>query len=208
MSDLGNKEVFAKNLKYYMDRNGKDRNQICADLPQIAYTTLATWLQAKAYPRIDMIELLANYFGILKSDLVEDKMNLAKNIINVYSQVHAGILTEMIEDIVDTEEIDMNMLKGGKEFFGIKVKGDSMSPKYLEGDTIIVEKTSDCENGQDCVVAVNGNEAFLKRVFKSETGIMLQALNSNYEPQIYTNKEIAEIPITIIGVVRELRRKI
>ena len=61
MSDLGNKEVFAKNLKYYMDRNGKDRNQICADLPQIAYTTLATWLQAKAYPRIDMIELLANY---------------------------------------------------------------------------------------------------------------------------------------------------
>ena len=208
MSDLGNKEVFAKNLKYYMDKNGKDRNQICADLPQIAYTTLATWLQAKAYPRIDMIELLANYFGILKSDLVEDKMNLAKNIINVYSQVHAGILTEMIEDIVDTEEIDMNMLKGGKEYFGIKVKGDSMSPKYLEGDTIIVEKASDCENGQDCVVAVNGNEAFLKRVFKSETGIMLQALNSNYEPQIYTNKEIAEIPVTIIGIVRELRRKI
>ena len=208
MSDLGNKEVFAKNLKYYMDKNGKDRNQICADLPQIAYTTLATWLQAKAYPRIDMIELLANYFGILKSDLVEDKMNLAKNVINVYSQVHAGILTEMIEDIVDTEEIDMNMLKGGKEFFGIKVKGDSMSPKYLEGDTIIVEKASDCENGQDCVVAVNGNEAFLKRVFKSETGIMLQALNSNYEPQIYTNKEIAEIPVTIIGIVRELRRKI
>lgn len=208
MGDLGNKEVFAKNLQFYMDYNKKDRNAICRDIPQIPYTTLSTWLKAKAYPRIDMIELLADYFGILKSDLVEDKMDLSKNVINVYSSVHAGILTEMIEDIVDTEEIDTRMLKGGKQYFGIKVKGDSMSPKYLEGDTIIVEKTNNCENGQDCVVAVNGNEAFLKRVFKSETGIMLQSLNSNYQPQIYTNKEIMEIPITIIGIVRELRRKI
>lgn len=155
------------------------------------------------------IQKLAEYFNVKPSYVMGLEYNGdKKNIINVYSQVHAGILTEMIEDIVDTEEIDMNMLKGGKEFFGIKVKGDSMSPKYLEGDTIIVEKASDCENGQDCVVAVNGNEAFLKRVFKSETGIMLQALNPNYEPQIFSNKEIAEIPVTIIGIVRELRRKI
>lgn len=156
------------------------------------------------------IQKLADYFNVTPTYIMglENNEENKNNIINVYSSVHAGILTEMVEDIVDTEEIDINMLKGGKEFFGIKVKGDSMSPKYLEGDTIIVEKTNNCENGQDCVVAVNGNEAFLKRVFKSETGIMLQALNPNYDPIIFNNKDIKDIPVTIIGVVRELRRKI
>lgn len=152
------------------------------------------------------IKKLADYFGVKASYLMA--LDNDRTTINVYSQVHAGILTEMIEDIVDTEEIDENMLKGNKQYFGIKVKGDSMNPKYIEGDTIIVEKTNNCENGQDCIVAINGNEAFLKRVFKNETGITLQALNPNYEPQVYSNKQIAEIPITIIGVVRELRRKI
>lgn len=70
MSDLGNKEIFASNLKYYMDVYNKDRNDICKIL-DIPYTTLSDWLNAKKYPRIDKIELLANYFNIQKSDLIE-----------------------------------------------------------------------------------------------------------------------------------------
>lgn len=72
MSDLGNKEVFAKNLAYYMTLFEKSRNKICTDL-DIPYTTLADWLNAKKYPRIDKIEILALYFNINKSDLIEDK---------------------------------------------------------------------------------------------------------------------------------------
>lgn len=72
MSDLGNKEIFASNLKNYMDIYKKDRNDICKIL-DIPYTTLSDWLNAKKYPRIDKIELLANYFNIQKSDLIEDK---------------------------------------------------------------------------------------------------------------------------------------
>lgn len=72
MSDLGNREVFAKNLKYYMELNGKSRNDIC-DVLGIKYTTLTGWIKAEKYPRIDKIELLANYFGIQKADLIEDK---------------------------------------------------------------------------------------------------------------------------------------
>lgn len=72
MSDLGNKEIFAKNLKYYMDYYSKDRNAIC-DILEIPYTTLSDWLNAKKYPRIDKIEMLANYFSIQKSDLIENK---------------------------------------------------------------------------------------------------------------------------------------
>lgn len=72
MSDLGNKEIFAKNLKYYMKYYNKDRNQICEAL-NIPYTTFADWYNGVTYPRIDKIELLANYFNIKKSDLIENK---------------------------------------------------------------------------------------------------------------------------------------
>lgn len=72
MSDLGNKEIFAKNLKYYMELNHKDRNDICHDL-RFPYTTFAEWYNGNIYPRIDKIEMLANYFNIKKSDLIERK---------------------------------------------------------------------------------------------------------------------------------------
>ena len=72
MSDLGNKEVFAKNLQYYMKLNNKTRNDVCRDL-EIPYSTFTDWCNANIYPRIDKIQLLANYFGIQKSDLVENK---------------------------------------------------------------------------------------------------------------------------------------
>lgn len=72
MSDLGNKEILAKNLAYYMTIFDVDRNKICSDL-DIPYTTLSDWLNAKKYPRIDKIEMLSLYFDINKSDLIEDK---------------------------------------------------------------------------------------------------------------------------------------
>ena len=71
MSDLGNKEIFSKNLKYYMELNHKDRNDICHDLG-FKYSTVTDWINGNIYPRIDKIEMLANYFYIEKSDLIED----------------------------------------------------------------------------------------------------------------------------------------
>ena len=77
MSDLGNKEIMARNIKYYMDLHGKTRNEICEALG-VKYTTFSDWVRGNAYPRIDKIEMLANYFGIEKSDLVEDKNKKSK----------------------------------------------------------------------------------------------------------------------------------
>ncbi|HEM3468812.1 TPA: helix-turn-helix transcriptional regulator [Streptococcus suis] len=76
---LGNKEVMSKNLKFYMDKKGVDRNQLCADL-DLKYMTVSDWINAKTYPRIDKIELLANYFGINKSDLIEEKSTITSSI--------------------------------------------------------------------------------------------------------------------------------
>ena len=134
---------------------------------------------------------------------------LASNsaVVFVYGTIPAGIPMECIEDIIDTEEIPVDMLKGGKQYFGLKVKGDSMEPEYLDGDTLILEKADDCESGDDCVVIVNGNDGTFKRVFKNENGIILQPLNPAYSPIVYSNKQIEKLPVRIIGIVEEIRRK-
>lgn len=72
MSDLGNKEIMAKNIRYYMDLYGKSRKDMCEALG-VKYTTLTDWVNGNSYPRIDKIEMMANFFGIEKSDLVEDR---------------------------------------------------------------------------------------------------------------------------------------
>ena len=71
-----NKEVFANNLAYYMNKKGVDRNTLCSDLG-LKYTTVRDWLKGITYPRIGKIELLANYFGVQKSDLIENKETLS-----------------------------------------------------------------------------------------------------------------------------------
>lgn len=71
-NNLGNKQIFAKNLQYYMDMRNVTRNDLCEALG-VKYTTLTDWVNAKTYPRIDKIELMARYFGISKADLVEER---------------------------------------------------------------------------------------------------------------------------------------
>lgn len=73
-TNVKNKEIFSKNLDYYMKKKGVDRNTLCADL-NLKYTTVRDWLKGITYPRIGKIELLANYFNVNKSDLIEDKSN-------------------------------------------------------------------------------------------------------------------------------------
>lgn len=72
MSDLGNKEIMANNIRYYLEESGKTRTEICKDLG-ISYSTFSDWINGNTYPRIDKIEIMANYFGIEKADLVEDR---------------------------------------------------------------------------------------------------------------------------------------
>ena len=72
-----NKEIFANNLSFYMEQKGVDRNTLCADL-DLKYTTVRDWLKGITYPRIGKIELLANYFNINKSDLIENKISTAQ----------------------------------------------------------------------------------------------------------------------------------
>ena len=158
---------------------------------------------------VDYIDLYekAGYLDLDKSEKLKNNEKNGSAIVFVYGTIPAGIPMECIEDIIDTEEISADMLKGGKQYFGLRVKGNSMEPEYLDGDTLILEKVDNCESGDDCVVMVNGNDGTFKRVFKNENGIILQPLNPSYSPIIYTNEQIETLPVRIIGVVEEFRRK-
>ena len=79
MSNIGNKEIFAVNLKFYVDRSGKTQKEI-ANYIGVPATTLNNWIKGKKYPRIDRIEMLANYFGCLKSDLIEEKQSTEREL--------------------------------------------------------------------------------------------------------------------------------
>lgn len=139
----------------------------------------------------------------------EEKSKNKYKRIPVLGSIPAGIPVELIQDIIDYEDISEEMLKGGKEYFALKVKGSSMWPKYLDGDTIIVLKQNDCESGQDAIVMVNGNDGTFKRVIKKDNGIILEPINQQeYNSVSYSNEDIEKLPIKILGVVKEIRRKI
>lgn len=77
MCALGNKEIFAKNLRYFIERSGKDRREL-AEIWGFPYSTVTEWINAKKYPRIDRIEVMANYFGVRISDLIEEALTSEK----------------------------------------------------------------------------------------------------------------------------------
>ena len=210
MSNLGNKKIMAANIQYYMDKFEKSRQDMCEALG-VKYTTFTDWVKGKSYPRIDKIELMANYFGISKADLVEEHISYSHSLrrgikINVLGRVAAGIPINAVEDIIDTEEITEELAKTG-EFFGLQIHGDSMTPSICDGEVVIVRQQDDAESGDIVIATVNGDEATCKRLRKYNGGIELISTNPSYEPFEFSNREILEKPVKILGKVIELRRK-
>lgn len=117
MSGLGNKEIMAKNIRHYMELKGKDRNQICKDL-DIKYTTFTDWINGNTYPRIDKIELMANYFGITKADLVEenglsarDNRDIKKDLDNIMEKLTSKEYGPAAYDGEDLSEESMELFR-------------------------------------------------------------------------------------------------
>lgn len=164
--------------------------------------------------RVDAVSLnkLTDLYGVSVDYLLggsETPTNAALRI-PVLGSVPAGIPLEAIEDIIDWEEIPQSLASGGKEYFALQVEGDSMYPDYLPGDIVIVQKTPVCASGDDCVVYVNGYDATLKQVKLDEKHGTLTIVpkNPSYPPRTFSKEEIQSLPVTIAGVVVELRRKV
>ena len=196
---LGNKQIMAKNISRLMKENNIDRKKLSDGL-KVKYTTLSDWINAKTYPRIDKIELLADYFNVTKADLVEDKERqvletLPVKKIPVVSKISAGLPIYSEENLIDYIYFATNKLNSDKEEFGLKVSGDSMDKIFQENDVVVVEKDSIVENGQLGVVMVNGYNATVKRVRYNKNQIILipESNNPEHLPQVYGEDDEVKI---------------
>lgn len=171
-------------------------------------------------PSIDCIKLAASamdmqfddVFNMIDGEVSINRVTTPKKdtrkgiIINVLGRVAAGIPIEAIEDIIDTEEITKEMASTG-DFFGLQIHGDSMEPRIAEGDVVIVRQQEYAESGDTVIALINGDDATCKRLKKYEHGIMLLSNNPAYEPMVFSEKDIQDKPVTILGKVVELRAK-
>ncbi len=130
--------------------------------------------------------------------------------IPVYGTIKAGIPIEAQEDIIEYVDIPKSWTKGGKKFYGLKISGDSMFPKYDENDIVIFEQNEDREmyNGKDCAVMINGTESTFKKLLVNDQGIVLQPYNAAYDIMMFSREQVENLPIKVVGIAREKRTRI
>ena len=176
--------LFAKNLRRVMSDRDVSQAKLAKDM-NIPKTTISSWMNGVRTPKMPKIDALCEYLNCKRSDLMEPYGKAVKNIsvgvkIPVLGKVAAGIPIEMIEDILDFEEIPEIIGRTG-EYFGLKIRGNSMSPRINEGDVVIVRKQSDADSGDVVIAQVNGNEATCKKLIKHKEGISLVSFKKNMQ---------------------------
>lgn len=180
-----------------------------ADFLQVHETTIKRYEDGntKKLPT-DRLEKIAKYLNTSIEYLMgwEEEQKPQGIKIPVLGTVAAGIPISAVEDILDYEEIPQTWKNQG-EFFGLRIKGDSMKPDINDGDTVIVKQQTTANNGDIIIALVNGDDATCKKFQKLDNGIMLISNNSEYSPMYFSNEEVITKPVVIIGKVVELRRK-
>lgn len=208
-------DTIANRIRLALDMRGMKQSEL-VEKTKIGKSSISTYLSGSYEPKQKNIYKIATALDVDEAwlmgfDVPIDRKNISvvsgKGIkIPVLGRVPAGIPLEAVEDIIDYEEIPEEMSKTG-EFFGLQIKGNSMEPRICEGDVVIVKKQDDAESGDLVIAMVNGNEATCKRLMKYKEGIRLIPSNPVYEPLYFSNEEINEKPVKIIGKVVENRQK-
>lgn len=197
--------MFAEQLKKIRAERKCTQEELATGIG-VAKSTISMYENGNREPDFETVEAIADFFNVNMSRLVDNRANLKNTKIPVLGYVKAGIPIEAVEEILDYEEISPATAAQG-EYFGLRIKGDSMEPRMLEGDVVIVRKQSTVENGDIAVVLVNGDEATVKKFYRTSAGIKLVSANSKYDPFFFTADEVNSLPVSIVGKVVELRAK-
>ena len=193
-----------KNLRV---EKGLTQNEL-ASLCGVHQTAVSQWEKGRTDPDKKSLRILSEIFNVSVDTIMgmEPVSHPDKVLVPVLGYVRAGMPIEAVEEILDYEEISPQMASTG-EFFGLKIKGNSMEPRICENDVVIVKKQNDVESGEIAVVLVNSMDATVKKVIKKGTSISLVPFNPNYDITIFTAEEVSKLPVNIIGKVVELRGK-
>ena len=213
------KNYFAQNLKYLRTKYNLTQEQL-ANKINSTRSTVNNWENEISEPNLDMIRKLTETFNIKDNIVFEDLkskyntsfVNLDEDTINikVLGRIPAGIPFEAIEDVIKYVDIPKEWTYGNKEYFGLLIDGNSMFPKYQNGDIVIFQKCEDhikCNN-KDCAVMVNGNDATFKKFIFNNNGVILQPYNMEYETKSFTPEEVQELPVKLVGFAVQIRRDI
>ena len=196
-----------KNRRLELDLTLEEVGRLCG----VSKSTVMKWENGEIENmKRDKIVLIAKALKVEPIYVlgIDDDQNIIKlpsNKIPILGSVAAGVPIECIQDIKGYVEIPDWLLKRGS-YFALKVKGRSMEPEIMNGDIVIIRQQQTVENDEIGVVVVDGEEATVKQVKRSDNGIMLVPFNRDYEPKFYTAEQVESRPVSIIGKVVELRR--
>lgn len=206
-------DTISNRIQYAMDKLDLKQTDLVSRTG-ISKGALSSYISGRYVPKQNNIYLIAKALNVSEAWLMGADVPMSRNVkskngitINVLGRVAAGIPINAITEIIDTEEISEEMAKTG-EYFGLKIKGDSMEPRIYDGDVVICRQQDDAESGDIVIAMVNGDDATCKRLIKYASSIALVSLNSKYEPMMFTDKEVIEKPVRVIGKVVELRGKL
>ena len=169
-------------------------------------------------PTLDSVKYISNAMNIPIDDLLkmlddeqefklnEDVLPNNLNVIPILGTVKAGYDWLAEENVVDYVTLKEN-IPNIKEYYALKITGDSMLPLLSEGDLVIVHDQDDVESGQTAVILINGEEATVKKVVKTNEGIELHSMNPYYPVKKFTYEDMKSIPVKIIGRVKEAKIK-
>ncbi len=210
---------FARNLKHLRLQNGMTQEELAKKLDK-DYSTIGKWELGQRSPIMTDVIRISELFNIsleklIGSSIIYDNaemIDISSNtvMIPVLGTIKAGIPIESQNDIIDYVEIPKDWTIGGKKFYGLRISGDSMFPKYSENDIVIFEQNDDVElyNGKDVAVMINGTESTFKKILVNEQGIVLQPYNTGYDIMMFSKEQVEKLPIRVVGIAREKRTKI
>lgn len=173
-------------------------------------TAISAWEIGRNEPSNTDTIKLAEYFGVSTDYLLGKSDNRNSDIpvskIPILGTVKAGYDWLAEENIIDYITLKEN-IPNVDEYYALRITGDSMLPLLAEGDLVIVHDQDDVESGQTAVVLINGEEATVKKVVKTNDGVELHAMNPYYPVKKFTFEDMQRIPVKIIGRVREAKIK-
>lgn len=213
-------DTFSNRLQKAM--NLKNMKQVdLVEKTNIDKSLISNYLKGKYKAKQDNLYLLAKVLNVSEAWLMGYDVPMERNSEDILNKIGAIPISDIDvtnipllgtvkagydylaqENIIDyiSFKVDGN---DKENYYALNVVGDSMTPLFDDGDTVIVHKQDDFENGDNCVVLINGEEATIKKVYKGNTGIELKAVNPYYPPRVFSKEDIKDLPVKIIGVVEK-----
>ena len=211
-------ENFSKRFSELIKNSSIDISQLAKMLGIKSKSTIYRYMNGEMAPKVPTVKYASDIFNVNPLWLMgydapkynNEKTKKLDNLvspINILKTIKSDYDYLAPENIVGTINVEKSLVGNGEDYFALKIKGDSMSPVLIENDIAIIKKQENFESGNIVVAIVNHNEATIRKVRKNGTSILLQSFNPNYEPIVFTYDEMKTIPVTIIGVVKQLKRE-